>query len=68
MLYVIHGDDKDEVIRLTYRTEPGFVVSDQPSLPREERTAYRFNETGDLVLVYEGEESTYQLVGDNREA
>ena len=59
LLYVIHQTDRDQVIRLTFRVEPGFIVTDQPSQPRPEKTAYEFTEDGKLVLAFGGERSRY---------
>jgi hypothetical protein len=59
LLYISHGSDKDDVIRLTYTVEPDFIVTDQPSQPRVERTRYRFTDDGKLILSFAGQESSY---------
>jgi hypothetical protein len=59
LLYVVHQADKDQVIRLTFRVEPGFIVTDQPSQPRPEKTRYEFTQDGKLVLAFGGEKSCY---------
>ncbi len=37
LLYIIHESDRDQIMRLAYRTEPGLIITDQPSEPRSER-------------------------------
>ena len=59
LLYSIHEPDRDQVIQLTYRTEPGVIVTDQPSQPRPERTDYEFAEDGALVLSIGSRKSRY---------
>lgn len=58
-LYKIHEAEKDHVMRLTFRLESGFIVTDQPSEPRLERTAYELTSDGKLVLTFGGETSRY---------
>jgi hypothetical protein len=62
LLYIIHAPDRDQIMRLTYRTEPGFIVTDQPSEPRSERTEYHIGEDGVLVLAFGGRNSRYYKV------
>ena len=59
LLYIRHESGRDEVARLTFRIEPGFIITDQPSAPRNERTAYEFTADGKLILVFGGERSRY---------
>lgn len=59
LLYISHGPDKDDVIRLTYTVERDFIVTNQPSQPRLERTRYRFTQDGRLILAFSGHESSY---------
>ena len=63
LLYIAHEPDRDQIMRLTYRTEPGFIVTDQPSEPRSERTEYHISEDGVLVLGFGGRTSRYVKVG-----
>jgi hypothetical protein len=62
LLYIIHEQDRDQIIRLTYHIEPGFIVTDQPSKPRSERTEYQLGEDGVLVLAFGGRKSRYVKV------
>ena len=64
LLYVVHESDRDQIMRLTFRVEPGFIVTDQPSQPRVERTAYEFTADGKLILSFGGEKSRYVRVRD----
>ena len=62
LLYIIHGDDKDQIIRLTFRLDSNFIITDQPSKPRSERTSYEFTKDGKLVLTLGREKSCYVRV------
>jgi hypothetical protein len=59
LLYTIHEAERDQVMRLTYRTEPGVILTDQPSQPRPERTEYEFTHDGALVLAFRGRKTRY---------
>ncbi len=59
LIYTIHGEVKDEIMLLSYRVENQTVVTDQPSKPREERTAFSLTPEGKLTLFYEGYQSQY---------
>jgi hypothetical protein len=59
LLYVIHESHRDRIMRLTYRTEDGFIVTDQPSEPRSERTEYHIETDGTLVLAFGGRKARY---------
>ena len=59
--YRIAIGDKLQIIKLTYRVEGGTIVTDQPSSPREERSAFRFD-SSNLVLSFEGTESRFERV------
>lgn len=52
MNYSIHEDDHMGVILLRYKIDDRFLVTDQPSSPREERTRCWMTEDGRLVLKY----------------
>ena len=59
LLYIIRESDRDQVMRLTYDIEPGFIVTNQPSEPRSERTKYQLTADGVLVLAFGGRKSRY---------
>ncbi|MFI5387600.1 MAG: hypothetical protein ACHQ50_15945 [Fimbriimonadales bacterium] len=54
LTYSILGKVSDEVMLLTFQTENGVIVSDQPSAARQERSPYTFTEDGKLMLAYDG--------------
>lgn len=59
LTYTIHGEASDQQILLTYTVADGMLITDQPSAPREERTAFRFTPDGKPILAYDGGESRY---------
>jgi len=59
LLYTVHAPDKDEIILLKYRLEDGYLITDQLSDPREERTRLVFERDGKLRLCFGGKESSY---------
>jgi hypothetical protein len=44
---------------LTFRVDGGILVTDQPSSPRQERTAYSIGPDGKLTLWFGGQRSVY---------
>lgn len=62
LLYIVHDSERDQIMRLTYRAEPGFIITDQPSQPRPERTEYRIDDDGALELAFGGRRSRYVKV------
>lgn len=59
LLYVIHSDEKDQVIRLVYSVDGDELVTNQPSAPVEYRTKFAFDDQGRLVLDQDGERSRF---------
>jgi hypothetical protein len=45
--------DRQQIIRLTYHVDGDYVVTDQPSQPRPERSKAEF-EGQDLILDFQG--------------
>lgn len=62
LLYIIRESDRDQIVRMTYNIEPGFIVTNQPSEPRFERTEYHLGEDGVLILAFGGRKSRYVKV------
>lgn len=62
LLYKIHQNGKDEIMFLTFQVEQGFIVTNQPSHPRPEKTAYEVTKDGKLILDYGGQKSSYQRI------
>jgi hypothetical protein len=54
LLYTIRSRDKDQIIKLRYRVEGTTIVTDQPSVPRVERTQFSVSEDGVLTLAFDG--------------
>jgi hypothetical protein len=64
LVYTIFPEGKRQVMLLVYRIQGDFLVTDQPSSPREERT--RFEIKGDtLTLFYEDHQSIYIRSAEN---
>jgi hypothetical protein len=54
LTYTIHAEGKDQIIELRYQIDGATIVTDQPSAPRVERTAFSLSEDGALTLVFGG--------------
>ncbi len=50
--YCIAAGDKVQIVKLVFRIEGNVLITDQPSAPSEQRTAFAFDEKGHLVLDY----------------
>ncbi len=59
LTYTVHAEGKDQKMFLTFRVEGGTLITDQPSSPREERTAYSIGADGKLILWFGGQRSVY---------
>lgn len=59
LTYTVHTRAKDQKIFLTFRVEGGTLVTDQPSSPRQERTAYSIGPDGKLTLWFGGQRGVY---------
>lgn len=60
LTYSVHERDRDRVMILTFLLEePGFIVTNQPSAPRPEKTAYEITADGKLILEFGGKRSRY---------
>ena len=62
LTYSITQGGKTGIMKMTYRVEGGFILSDQPSSPREEKTEYRIESDGSLVLIYDAQPSRFLRV------
>lgn len=55
LLYTTRGPDKDQIMKLRYSVEGATIVTDQPSAPRVERTAYALSDDDrTLTLAFGG--------------
>lgn len=52
--YVIHEAGRDRIIKLTYRLEGKWIITDQPSSPKIQRTEYTFDSNDVLILKSSG--------------
>lgn len=59
LIYIIKGVQSDQVINMTYHVCEGVLITNQPSTPQEERTAFTITADGKLVLEYDGSKSKY---------
>ena len=62
LIYGILEDGRWQVMLLTYRIEGDILVSNQPSAPREERARFAISETGELVLGWHGQATTFRRI------
>jgi hypothetical protein len=54
LTYTIRGSTKDQIIKLRYKIEGSTLITDQPSAPRVEKTAFFLSEGGILTLAFDG--------------
>lgn len=59
LVYVIHAGEKAQIMYLTFRIQDGELITNQPSAPGEEHTAFDLTSDGRLVLRFGGRESQY---------
>jgi len=59
LTHVIHAPEKDMIMLLTWRTEGQTIITNQPSVPREEKTSYTLLDDHTLLLTLAGETSRY---------
>lgn len=57
--YLVRADGAVQAILMTYRVDGEALVTDQPSQPRPERTAYRIGDDGALTLTFGGVPSRF---------
>lgn len=57
--HTIHVKSGDQIMLLTYRIEGDYIITDQPSHPREERSRFSFTSDGKLVLELSGQRARY---------
>ena len=52
--------DRWQIMQLVYEVDGDTLMSDQPSSPRKEKTRFRFEEDGTLVLESGGQRTWYK--------
>ena len=54
LAYVVLSGDRAQTVRMTYRLDANYLITDQASAPHEERTRFRFEGPDRLVLEFGG--------------
>ena len=54
LVYTIHSATKIQIIKLRYDIQGLTIVTDQPSVPRIERTSFSLSKDGVLTLEFDG--------------
>jgi hypothetical protein len=60
LYYSVLSNDRWQVMKLKYRVDGGYLVTDQPSHPQEERTQFLMDADGSLVLAFGGQRSSFK--------
>lgn len=60
LAYSVREGHKRQVMLLTYRVTGDFLITDQPSQPREERTRFDFEPDGQLLVEFSGKKSWFR--------
>jgi hypothetical protein len=50
LVYTVHLPNREQIMHLTYRVDGNWLVTNQPSSPREERTEFCFTSDGRLAV------------------
>ena len=59
LIYDIHEGDKLQRINMVYKVVGNTIISDQPSHPQEQKTAYKFVTEDKLMLEFDGEQTLF---------
>jgi hypothetical protein len=59
LIYAIEAGRKWQIMRLTFRVDGSTIVTNQPSAPGEERTAFVLDGNDKLVLDYGGAKASF---------
>lgn len=51
LVYVVNLPNKKQIMRLSYRVDGVWLITDQPSSPRAEKVEFSFAQDGRLVLT-----------------
>jgi len=60
LFHSVLSDGRWQIMKLTYRVEGDYLVTDQPSSPRAERTRFRLESDGTLRLEFGGQKSWFR--------
>jgi hypothetical protein len=50
LVYTLHLKNRKQIMQMKYRVDGNFLITDQPSAPREEKTEFFFTPDGRLAL------------------
>ena len=67
LIYRNHNPDKTIVSLLVFSIDDTFIITNQPSSPKEERTAYSFIKDGKLMLTLGKQRSLFIKVAPGRQ-
>lgn len=54
LVYTIHHDGGEQIIQLTWRTEGGTIITNQPSRPKEHTSSYSLLPDRRLIIHFDG--------------
>ncbi|MGC4022969.1 MAG: hypothetical protein QM734_14010 [Cyclobacteriaceae bacterium] len=55
LIYEIKEGERLQIINMTFWTEDNYIISDQPSHPKKEKTKYSFGTDEYLILEFQGQ-------------
>jgi hypothetical protein len=59
LVYVIHQKESDQIMNLFYMVNGNYLITNQASEPREEKTLFDFDSDGNLILDYGGSKTWF---------
>jgi len=59
IFYSVESNHHWSIIKLTYKVEKNIIISDQPSHPQEQRTNFKIEKDGTLILELNGDTTRY---------
>lgn len=59
LIYAVEAGSKWQIMRLTFRVDGSTLVTNQPSAPQEERTAFSLEGHDRLLLDYGGAKASF---------
>ena len=62
LVYVIHQQDSKQIMNLVFKVHGNYLVTNQPSHPKEERTKFSFDPEGNLIFDYDGNRTWFTRV------
>jgi len=63
LIYEIKEDDRLQIINMIFWTEDNYIISDQPTHPKKEKTKYSFGTADSLILEFEGQTTRLIKIG-----